>query len=124
MKPAMMKLPILALVPILVAGSLQAQDAVKAAPTNFRVLLENERVRVLDFHSTSGVKVPMHSHPAYVAYSVTGSGKTKFTSADGKVTEAPSNSGQATWHEAETHASEYEGKGEAHVILVELKSKP
>jgi quercetin dioxygenase-like cupin family protein len=103
------------------AGTVHAQDPVKAAPNNFKVLLENDRVRVLDFHATSGQKIPMHSHPAYISYSISGAGKTKFTSADGKSVERPAATGQATWHEAEIHASEYEGKGEAHVLLVELK---
>ncbi len=104
------------------AGTARAQDAVKVAPKNFKVLLENDRVRVLDFHANAGDKIPMHSHPAYVSYSISGAGKTKFTSADGKVTERPANTGQATWHEAETHASEYSGSGGTHVLLVELKS--
>jgi quercetin dioxygenase-like cupin family protein len=111
------------LAPVLLfaAGAAQAQDPVKVAPDHFTVLLENERVRVLDFHSSPGVKVPLHSHPAYISYSVSGKGKTKFTSADGKVTEPTAKTGQATWHEAETHASEYQGAGTAHVLLVELK---
>ena len=113
----------LALVPLFAAGTVQAQDAVKVAPTHFTVLLENERVRVLDFHSRAGVKIPMHSHPAYVSYSITGAGKTKFTSADGKVTEPTAKTGQATWHDAETHASEYEGTGSTHVLLIELKGQ-
>ncbi len=113
----------LALVPLFAAGTLQAQDPVKVSPDHFKVLLENERVRVLDFHSTAGVKIPMHSHPAYISYSISGAGKTKFTSADGKVTEAPAKTGQATWHEPETHASEYQGTGSTHVLLVELKGK-
>jgi beta-alanine degradation protein BauB len=112
----------LSFVMICAAGTVQAQDPVKVAPKNFKVLLENERVRVLDFHSSSGQKIPMHSHPAYISYSISGSGKTKFTSQDGKVTEQPANTGQATWHEAQTHASEYSGTGAAHVLLVELKA--
>jgi quercetin dioxygenase-like cupin family protein len=111
----------LALVPLFAAGTLQAQDPVKVSPDHFKVLLENERVRVLDFHSSTGVKIPMHSHPAYISYSISGAGKTKFTSADGKVTEVPAKTGQATWHEPETHASEYHGTGSTHVLLVELK---
>jgi quercetin dioxygenase-like cupin family protein len=103
------------------AGTMQAQDPVKVSPDHFKVLLENERVRVLDFQSKAGVKIPQHSHPAYISYSISGAGKTKFTSKDGKVTEQPAKTGQATWHEAETHASEYEGTGNAHVLLIELK---
>ncbi len=110
-----------ALLLALTAGSAQAQDPVKVAPKNFKVLLENERVRVLDFHSAAGEKIPMHSHPAYISYSIAGTGKTKFTSADGKTTEQPAVTGQATWHDAEIHASEYEGTGDTHVLLVELK---
>jgi quercetin dioxygenase-like cupin family protein len=121
MRLAVLKVPILAVVPILAAGALWGQDPVKVAPNNHRVLLENDRVRVLEFHSKSGEKIPMHSHPAYVVYSVAGSGKTKFTSPDGKATEVPIKVGQATWREAETHASEYVGEGETRVILVEMK---
>jgi hypothetical protein len=107
----------------LAGGAAHAQDPVKVAPKNFKVLLENEQVRVLDFRSVAGQKVPMHSHPAYISYSISGSGKTKFTSADGKTTEQPSNPAGATWHEAGTHASEYLGPGATHVLLVELKGK-
>jgi quercetin dioxygenase-like cupin family protein len=102
-------------------GTARAQDPVQVAPKNFKVLFENERVRVLDFHANAGQKIPMHSHPAYLSYSLAGSGKTKFTGADGKTTERPANPGGATWHEAESHASEYMGPGVTHVLLVELK---
>jgi beta-alanine degradation protein BauB len=112
----------LAVVLLFATGTVQAQDPVKVAPDHFTVL-ENERVRVLDFHSNAGVKVPLHSHPAYISYSIAGAGKTKFTSADGKVTEPTAKTGQATWHEPKTHASEYQGSGTAHVLLVELKGQ-
>jgi len=112
----------LALVPLFAAGTAQAQDPVKVSPDHFTVLLENERVRVLDFHSKAGDKIPMHSHPAYISYSISGAGKTKFTSKDGKVKDQSAKTGQATWHEPETHASEYEGTGSTHVLLVELKA--
>lgn len=121
MRPALMKVPILASVAILAAGALWAQDPVKVAPKNFYVLLENDHVRVLEFHSKSGEKIPMHSHPGYVALSIAGSGKTKFTSQDGKATEVPAKVGQVTWRDAETHASEYTGEGETRVWLVEIK---
>jgi beta-alanine degradation protein BauB len=113
----------LALVLLFAARTARAQDPVKVSPDHFKVLLENERVRVLDFHSSAGVKIPMHSHPAYISYSISGAGKTKFTSKDGKVTEETAKTGQATWHEPNTHASEYVGTGSAHVLLIELKGQ-
>lgn len=111
----------LTLVLIFAPGTARAQDPVKAAPNNFTVLLENDRVRVLEFHAAAGQKIPMHSHPAYVSYSISGSGKTKFTAPDGKSTEQPAKTGQATWHDGETHASEYIGTGSTRVLLVEMK---
>src|SRR5437016_12144105 len=92
-------------------GTPRGQDPVTGAAQNFPVLLENESVRVLDFHSKSGDKIPMHSHPAYVTYSLSGSGKTVFTAPDGKTTEQPAKTGQVRWHDAETHATEYIGNG-------------
>jgi len=123
MQPALIRIPILVFVVILAAGKVWAQDPVKVAPKNFKVVLENDHVRVLDFHSKAGDKIPMHSHPGYVAYSITGSGKTTFTFPDGKTTVVPADAGQVTWRDAETHATEYTGKGETHVILVELKGQ-
>src|SRR5262249_43946944 len=49
----------LALVLVFAAGTLKAQDPVKVSPEHFKVLLDNERVRVLDFHSKGGDKIPL-----------------------------------------------------------------
>ena len=102
-------------------ATVRAQDPVKVAPNNFTVLLENDQVRVLDFHS-KGEKIPLHSHPKYLTYDIAGSGKTIFTWPDGKTTEGENKPGQTTWGEATTHASQ--STGEIHALLVELKAKP
>jgi hypothetical protein len=39
---------------------------IQAAAGNFKVLLENDRARVLDFHAKAGEKIPTHSHAAYI----------------------------------------------------------
>ena len=46
------------------------QDPVKAAPKAFKVILENDRVRVLDYRAKPGEKEPMHSHPDSFIYSL------------------------------------------------------
>ncbi len=112
-----------ALVLLFAAGTARAQDAVKVAPNNFKVLLENDRVRVLEFRSKTGEKIGMHSHPDHFVYSF-GDGKTRYTSADGKTTERETKAGEVSWRDAESHASESIGTGEAHGLLVELKGKP
>jgi quercetin dioxygenase-like cupin family protein len=105
---------------LIATGTARAQDPVKVAPEHFKVLLDNDQVRVLEFHSKPGDKIPMHSHPNYFVYSFA-TGKTKYTYPDGKTDERESKAGEATWRKAETHASEYAGTGEAHSLLVELK---
>jgi len=53
---------------LIAAVRAQAQDVAKVSPETHRVLLENERVRVLDVHVKVGEKVPTHSHPAGILY--------------------------------------------------------
>jgi quercetin dioxygenase-like cupin family protein len=112
----------LAIVLVFAAGTAQAQDPVKVAPNNFKVLLDNAHVRVLEFHSKVGEKIPMHSHPAYTIYSFV-AGKTKYTSPSGETSERDNQAGEAVWRDAETHASEFMGPGDAHSLLIEMKAK-
>jgi quercetin dioxygenase-like cupin family protein len=112
----------LAIVLVFAAGTAQAQDPVKVAPNNFKVLLDNAHVRVLEFHSKVGEKIPMHSHPAYTIYSFV-AGKTKYTSPSGETSERENQAGEAVWRDAESHASEFMGPGEAHSLLIEMKGR-
>lgn len=105
---------------IIFSSAAIAQDAAKVAASIYKVLLENDRVRVLDFWMKPGDKLPMHSHPAGVTYFVTG-GKVKTTLPDGKVTEMEPKAGEARWADAVVHANENTGTTDAHVIVVELK---
>ena len=57
---------------VLLATSLWAQDMVKVAPMNCTVLLDNDQVRVVRVVLQPGEKLPMHSHPANVVYSLSG----------------------------------------------------
>ena len=105
------------------ASAAFAQDAAKVAPGTHKVVLDNDRVRVLDIRVPAGGKIPMHSHPDYVAYAVNDY-KVKFTFPDGKTAEVIGKAGDATWRKAETHASENIGTAELHVLNIELKEAP
>jgi len=61
----------------------KAQDPAKVDPQHYKVLLDNEDVRILDVRQKPGDKSPMHSHPKHAVYWLTGS-TLKFTSSDGK----------------------------------------
>src|SRR5919108_6572660 len=91
-----------------VARTTIAQDVVKVAPEAYKVLFENDRVRVLEYRIKPGERDAMHSHPAYLIYPFT-SAKAKFTFPDGKTIEREGEAGQVMWHETETHAIENVG---------------
>ena len=95
-------------------------DAVSAVPDHYRVVEENDRVRILEFRGDPGVKTVMHSHPAVVAVAITDA-KVKFTLPGGQSMELELNSGMAMYQDAADHATEILGTSEAHVILIELK---
>ena len=97
-----------------------AQDMAKVAPSSTKVVLENDRVRVLEVRQKPGEKGAMHSHPASLLCPLSTS-KAKFTSSDGKTTESELKAGAVTWREAETHAVENVGATDSHVLVIELK---
>jgi beta-alanine degradation protein BauB len=97
-----------------------AQDPVKLSPQYYKVLLDNDEVRVLEFRFKPGEKEPMHSHPRGIVYSLTDA-KIKVSFPDGKSEESAIKAGEARWRDAVTHAAENIGATEAHVIAVELK---
>ena len=70
-----------------------AQDAVQVAPGLFKVLAENDKVRVLEVNAKKGDKAAMHSHPAMVIY-ILKAGKTRFTNADGTIRESAFKAGE------------------------------
>jgi len=97
-----------------------AQDPVKVAPKAFKVLLENDRVRVLDYRAKPGEKEPMHSHPDSFIYSL-GAYNIKINFPNGTTEMRKGKAGEAIWQEAETHASENMGRADARALIVELK---
>jgi quercetin dioxygenase-like cupin family protein len=97
-----------------------AQDPATAAPQNYTVLFENDRVRVLEHRSRPGEKVPMHSHQAHLGY-VLSAGKVKFTFPDGQTTEVDAKAGEVLWLDPVSHAAENVGTTELRVLVVELK---
>ncbi len=103
---------------VLFSSCVYAVDFLEAAPKQTKVLLENDKVRVIEAKFKKGDTIPMHSHPDIVVYVIKG-GKTRFTDADGKVTESKLANGTATFRAATTHSHEH--LFDAHAIVVELK---
>ena len=108
-----------------VAPEALGQDAPTMAPRSFRVVLENERVRVLEFKSRPGFGVcgeGMHSHPDHVTVSLTGA-KLKVTTADGKSKFEDVPPGTVFFAPAEVHSAEVIGGLGTRSYIIELKDK-
>ena len=96
------------------------EDAIKVAPHVYKVVAENERVRVLEARMNPGDRTEMHSHPSMVACAVRGS-KFKFTDPSGQSMEVEIEAGQAFLFPATDHTTECVGTTEGLILLVELK---
>ena len=85
------------------AGEATIQDPVKQSPQYYKVLLENDHVRVLEYRLKPGEKEPMHTHTPGVLYSF-GDAKMKTTYPDGRTQESSGGAGEAHWRNPVTHA--------------------
>lgn len=109
----------------LVTSDAAAQDPVRAQPEAFRVVMENEFTRVLEFVSRPGTGVcgiGKHSHPAHLTVCLSDA-KVRVTLADGRQIEAANKFGDVVWNEAETHTTENIA-GPMRALLIEFKGVP
>jgi quercetin dioxygenase-like cupin family protein len=105
-------------------------DALVAAPQNHRLLLENDRVRVVQTHVAVGSRTPVHTHrwPSvehvqettdFIRYD--GDGNVQF---DTRVADARPAVSEVLWSESlPPHSLENVGDAELRVIMVELKDR-
>lgn len=94
----------------------------KVAPDHYKILFENDQVRVLENTLAPGEKDPTHTHGAGWYY-VTSPGTMKITFPDGKVATWESKPGESAWLKTKSpHADENVGKTSLTWVLVELKN--
>jgi quercetin dioxygenase-like cupin family protein len=87
----------------------------------YKVILENERVRVLDYRDSPGQRTSPHYHPDYVLYALS-SFKRKLTLSGGREAVVEVKAGQVVWGAAQSHIGENVGDTDTHVLLIELKA--
>lgn len=95
-------------------------DAVTVAPDVYKVLFENDRVRVLEVRAEPGTGSPMHSHPDSVMHAV-GDARIIVTSPAGDEQRVDVPAGATFWSGAASHAVRNVGDDPVHFIRVELK---
>ena len=95
-------------------------DPVKLDPKHYKVVINNDQVRVLRAKYGPHEKSVMHEHPASVAVSVSDS-HVKFTLPDGTSQDNNSKAHDATWADAGKHLPENVGDKPFEVMVIELK---
>jgi quercetin dioxygenase-like cupin family protein len=95
-------------------------DPVQLDPKHYKVVIDNDQVRVLRANYGPHEKSVMHEHPASVAIYMT-DGHTKFTLPDGTLQTVDGKAQDATWADAGKHLPENAGDRPFEAIVVELK---
>ncbi len=98
------------------------QDPVGANPDLYRVVMENERVRVLEYRDVAGDRTTPHGHPDSVM--VTLSGFRRRLHQGDRSADVVLDAGQVRWLDAQEHAGETIGETPTHVMFVERKEAP
>jgi beta-alanine degradation protein BauB len=95
-------------------------DPVTTNPQHYRVLFENERVRVLEYTDAPGDQTTPHQHPDSVMYTL--SSFRRRLSGEGEDREVELAAGTVGWLPAQRHAGHNSGETPTHVLFVELKA--
>src|SRR5690349_5789576 len=99
----------------------EAIDPVAVSPDRYKVLLENDHVRVVEYALGAGERDEWHTHPPKVSW-VLGGGKLRITMADSASFEAEEKEGSATWmRDLPRHYARNVGTSPVRIILVEPK---
>jgi beta-alanine degradation protein BauB len=96
-----------------------SMDPVATNPDHYRVVFENDRVRVLEYTDQPGDITRPHRHPDSVMYTLS-SFRRRLVSGDAS-NEVDMPSGRVGWLPAQEHHGENIGDTATHVIFVELK---
>jgi hypothetical protein len=94
-------------------------DPVETNPDLYTVVLENDRVRVLEYRDRPGDRTTPHAHPDSVM--ITLSAFRRRLSGGERSVEVSLDSGATGWLDAQEHAGENIGETDTHVVFVELK---
>jgi beta-alanine degradation protein BauB len=98
-------------------------DPVATNPDNYKVVFENDRVRVLEYVDHPGHKTTPHVHPDSVMYTLS-SFRRRLYAEDGQSRDVEISAGTTGWLPAQQHAGHNIGETDTHVIFIELKDRP
>jgi quercetin dioxygenase-like cupin family protein len=95
-------------------------DPTETDPDKYKVIFENDRVRVLEYRDKPGDRTSPHSHPDSVMYTLS-SFERRLMHGD-QQRDVQLEAGRVVWIGAQEHAGENIGSTESHSVFVELKA--
>lgn len=104
----------------LVGGMACAQDLAQTAGKNAKVVLDNDKVRVIELQMPPHARTGMHSHGDNLVVFLSG-GKARQTDAAGAAKEMERKPGEVAWSGPVTHDTENVGTGTVRTLVIELK---
>jgi quercetin dioxygenase-like cupin family protein len=96
-------------------------DPTDTDPDKYKVVFENDHVRVLEYRDEPGQRTSPHDHPNSVMITLSGFDR-RLVGAGGESREVTLEPGQIRWLDAQTHSGENIGDTPTHVFFVELKA--
>jgi hypothetical protein len=105
-----------------VTSTVLAQDPVKMMPKNYRIVLENDVVRVIEYHNRPGLGpcgTGLHYHPRHIDIFMTDF--RALVKEDGNIGGGQVKAGDVKWYEAGTHEVENIDKTASRMFMVEIK---
>lgn len=100
----------------------QAPDPLLRDGDKYRLVLENERVRVLRYHDEPGATTHLHHHPCFVLYAL-GPFRRELAFPDGSRRTRAFQAGETAWMPAQSHAGHNVGDTPTDALLIELKGR-
>jgi quercetin dioxygenase-like cupin family protein len=94
-------------------------DPVTTNPDHYKVVFENDRVRVLEYTDRPGDRTTPHEHPDSVMHTLSAF-RRRLSSGD-QQREVDMPAGLTGWLPAQQHSGENIGDTDTHVLFVELK---
>ncbi|MEW1810140.1 cytoplasmic protein [Pseudarthrobacter phenanthrenivorans] len=94
-------------------------DPIAVNPQYYRLVFENERVRVLEYTDGPGDSTGTHSHPDSVMVTLSSFAR-RLHSGD-READVELRAGQARWLDAQEHSGTNIGSTPTHCLFVELK---
>jgi hypothetical protein len=107
---------------LVLVKTIPAQDPVDVNFGKYKVVFENDLVRLLEYRDNPGDVSVLHEHPDHLVYSLS-EWEREFILPDGTTKKGNAKVGDAFWAPAGRHSAKNIGKTPTHAIIFELKNK-